>query len=564
MVDHAPKTETAARPSLLTGDPVVLLAGVLLIGVAAWRARYGISIYDSSHYTVEAVRLAQGIRPFVDDMTLQSTGFLAAGPFAKLWMLAFGRTGIELALRLFFVALAAGSGAIVFRALRPSFGPWPSLLAAAVPLLAPPYNVLAVSYNTMALLGFTVGTALAFSAARDESRAAAAGAGAAFALGVVSYPPLMIGAAVGLAAFALVTRSPRLAAWMLAGAAAVAAPVFAWLLATGSLSGLQGTMARGAAMTSGDLPARLRRFRLNLSGAREQLTRLNAWPAWALAVAALLPLRPRWIRAAALGLVPLAVALPALGHVSTGQYYIGVIGAVMLLAFVAVAFVPVTVWSAAGSGRDARRLLWLAAPLGLVDTVLVVYSTNAGWSRGTAFVGFAPLAMAVVALWSYVIAERGGKMLAAAAGVSLVAVVVVMLFATAFQDGFPVDMKASITHGAYAGMRTIPYRAKELEAIEAVGRRCMRPDDSVLVFRAPGVYLLLPGRILTSATWLEKGPSDHFALEYLARRNDMPTIVVAQREDMDPLPPDDPLLQTVAADYRLVGETEQLLFYRRR
>jgi hypothetical protein len=45
-------------------------------------------------------------------MTLQATGFLLSAVFAKAWLLLFGRTAIELALRLFYVALAAGAGVV--------------------------------------------------------------------------------------------------------------------------------------------------------------------------------------------------------------------------------------------------------------------------------------------------------------------------------------------------------------------------------------------------------------------------------------------------------------------
>ncbi len=562
MAEDASRAESATVGARSGAGP--LLAGALLFAVAAWRARYGISIFDSSHYTVAGIRLADGIRPFVDDMTLQATGFLAAGPFSKLWMLAFGRFGIELALRLFFVALAAVAAVIVFRALRPSFGPWPSLLAASLPLLAPPYNILALSYNTSAILAFVVAAALSFAAVRDDSRAAAICAGVAFALGAVSYPPMVIGAVVGFIAFVAVARSRRLAAWMLAGAAGTAGAIFVWLLLSGSLSGLQATMELSATLRGGGVQTPLQRLNVFLPYIEQQFTRRAALPAWLLAVVALLPLPWRRARAVALGLIPLALALPAVRHVTPAQTYIGVVGAVTLIGFGVVALVPVTVSALAESHRDQLRLLWLAAPPALVNACVVVYSTNAGWSRGTAYAGFAPLAMALVALWMRFVIEKGGAVVGAAAGVSLAAVVVALLFATSFKDGLPSRMAAPVTEGAYAGLLTTPEQARNLKNIEAIGRRSVRADDSILVCHAPGVYLLVPGRIDTNATWLDNGPADRFAIDYFRRRNDMPDIIVAHRKGSIPAPANDPLLQVVARDYRLVDGNEQLVFFRRR
>ena len=107
---------------------------------------------------------------FADEETSQALGFLPAAAFARLWTALFGTAGIVLALRLFYVALATSVGYVIYRALRPSFGAWVSALAAWLPLLAPPYNIFGVSYNTMAILGFSAAAALGLAAVRDTDR----------------------------------------------------------------------------------------------------------------------------------------------------------------------------------------------------------------------------------------------------------------------------------------------------------------------------------------------------------------------------------------------------------
>jgi 4-amino-4-deoxy-L-arabinose transferase-like glycosyltransferase len=568
LAEEESNTPVAAIPPAAPErrDVAPLLVGVALFLLATWRARYGVSLFDSSHYTVVAMRLAQGSRPFVDEMTLQATAFLPGAIFAKVWLLAFGREAIELALRVSFVVAAAGAGLVIFRALRPSFGPWPSLVAAAVPLLAPPLNILALSYNTGALAAFMVATALSLAALRDEDRFAAAGAGVAFAYGVVSYPPFVAGAVVGIASFAFVARSRRLTLWMLGGGLSLATVVLGWLLVVGSLGGLRDTFAYAAASSGGVLQAPLDRLLRFLPFVIEPLTRPNAWPAWILALAALVPLRPPWLRAAAMGLIPLAVTVPALRHVSPGQEYIGVIGAAMLITMSGIVFLPLAGWMIARPNRDMRVLLWLTGPLALVDTVLVLQSTNAGWYRGTGFTGFAPLAMALLVAWALFIRENGGRAVFAASTASLLLAALLLLFATTFKDEVPFRLRTPVTTGAYAGLLTTQERARDFATIEALGRRWVRPEDSLVVMHAPGVYMLMPGRIETNATWLSTGPSDRFALDYFARRKGMPRVVVVHASTPTGTVSlaNDPLLKAVTTQYRLAGGTTQFDIYLRR
>ena len=85
---------------------------------------------------------------------------------------------------------AAGVSWAVYRAFRPSFGSRAAALAIIAVVLAPPYNVMAVSYNTSAELAYVLAIALGWQAVRDGSRRSSAGAGAAAALGALSYPTL--------------------------------------------------------------------------------------------------------------------------------------------------------------------------------------------------------------------------------------------------------------------------------------------------------------------------------------------------------------------------------------
>lgn len=212
-----------------------------MLGLVAWRVTFGMSLADDGYYAAATLRLAQGARIFVDEMYVQSLGFLAAVPFAKVWLWLFGTTGIVVALRLFYVAVAAGAAATVYRTLRPSFAPWASLVAAVVPFLAPAYNLFWVSYDTMAALGMVLACLLAFAAVRDDRPWLAVAAGAAAAFASVSYPPLAVVAVVLLVTLAVRGRDRRLTVAALTGMVVVGAAFAVWLLSKTSIAELRFT-----------------------------------------------------------------------------------------------------------------------------------------------------------------------------------------------------------------------------------------------------------------------------------------------------------------------------------
>ena len=170
------RTSGDRDPTRFDSAWTVGLAAVFLLVLVAWRSTLGMSLFDDGFYAAATLRLAQGARLFVDEMFVQSTGFLVAVPFARAWTMLFGTAGFVVALRLFYVALAGAVALVVYRVFRPSFGRWAAFGGAAVPLLAPPFNLLAVSYNTMAALGLILALALSFRALRDTDRRAAAAA----------------------------------------------------------------------------------------------------------------------------------------------------------------------------------------------------------------------------------------------------------------------------------------------------------------------------------------------------------------------------------------------------
>lgn len=531
---------------------------------AAWRSSLGISFVDDGHYAALSVRLARGDRVFADEMTSQALGFLLAAPFARVWTALFGTAGIVLALRLFYVAVATIVGYVVYRALRPSFGAWVSALAAWLPLLAPPYNIFGISYNTMAMLGFSAAAALGLAAIRDSSRTKACAAGVATAVGVVSYPPLVFGALVFAITLALVARDKRVILWFLAGAAGLGLIAAAWLLLIVSVHDITRALRYSGAVWQetqtllGEASTLQRRLRLTL-------TRDWLLPMWVLAAVACLPwLRPRW-RAVLLALVPvLAFRQVVPDALARGQHALWWgIGTAWLTTSSLGLLPAVLVRIARGMRGDVARLLVLTAPMALLDWAILTIMTRAGWHWAVGFAGLAPFVMAVLVAWGSILRKDGGRWVFALGAAAAVCMATFMLLTISFKDGSPLQLNHRIRQGPLAGIATTDQRAADIAAIEALGRRWVRQDDRVLVFNAPLVYLLVGGRITTNAVWLSPGPSTRYAVQYFDRCDSWPDRAFVSKRFLEtPTSTDpalrDPLLDVLKRDYRIVDSTTSL------
>lgn len=547
--------------------PLVAMAAVV-VGLVAWRATLGMSFQDDGYYAAGTIRLALGGRLFVDEMLVQSLGFLAAVPFAKLWTTLFGMTGVVVALRLFYVAVATATAVVVYRLLRPSCDPWVSLTAAAVPFLAPAYALFAVTYDTMAAIGMVLACTLAFAAARDSRRSYAAAAGAAAAFAAVSYPPIVLAAIALLVTLAVHTRDRRLVGAMCLGAGAVVGTFAVWLLATTSVAELA-VAYRFVVGSWSSMPESIHGPRIavdlwELGGTlgRTWIVPLWAWfgPAAAISVWTTYDHRraPHHDRAhgLALALLPLALAVPVLANRAAlaNTSALATLGGNYLIAFVAFVLPPmlVSLRRAESSGRDLARI---AVPVGLVGFLAVVVSSNASIQWASAIVGLAPLALAAVVWWGSEIAETLAPAAAAAASAVLVCVLLVLLFGSAFKDDPPMSLRHTLASGAYAGLTTSSAHAAQVAELERLALRWIRPSTTVMAVALPGAYLVSGGVPLTNNVWLNQGAFDRFAVEYLDRAGRWPDIVWVPLRLVDQPASDvaaDPLLSAVTTRYTIV------------
>jgi hypothetical protein len=551
---------------------VAVIAGFVVL--AALRATLGISFADDASYVSLPLHFAQGARPIVDEMSAQGLGFLVVVPFMKAWTALLGTSGLVLASRLFYVLLAATAGYVIHRALKRSFGNWATAIAVAVVLMTPPYNVMAASYNTVAVLAFAMATALAWQAVRDRSRGAAAIAGVAAAAGALSYPSLVPVAVVLAAAVAVVGWRRRVVPAFLLAFVGAGAVFGGLVLIVVSPHAIAAAMHYSSQVWSANVtPSR----RSSVLATNLRHVFVSRWlvPMWILAAVACVPrLAPR-ARAVVLALIPLAATLlPAWGHRAERAVYFGKLGTASLVVVSAGLLAPAVFWAAYEAVRhrrlDAMRLLMLAAPPALVGFVIVALSTSSGWFRALAFVGLAPLTIILMADWGRTVRRDGGRLAFTLAATGVVLVLLVALFSNSFKDGASWSLTHRIWHGPLAGIATTNQRAAQIAAIEDQGQRWVGASDRVLVFNNPLAYLLVGGRIYTNAVWLQAGRSDRETVDYFARQHNTPDVVflsrgLAERNGGTALVrTNDPLIRFLAANYRVVktGETLDVLVRR--
>jgi hypothetical protein len=525
----------------MDGRWVVVAAAVVITGLMAWRATLGMSLVDDGYYAATTMRLAQGARIFVDEMFVQSLGFLAAMPFARIWLWIFGETGVVLALRLFYVALGAGGGVVAYRLLHRYFGRTAAFAGAAAILIAPAYNLLAVSYDTMAALGMVLACIFAFVAVREADWRYAAIAGVAAAFASVSHPPITLAAFALLATLAVRGRNGRLVTAMSLGAAAVVVAFVVWLLATTSFNELRGAadfILGSWRLTSG--PATGTRGEIHLW--RFIVSMLSFWGVplfvWFAPAAGIsfwvantghLPARAR-ARAIALALLPVALAVPVIANWGAHGWpadSLWTVGGNFLIAMVVFAAAPMYM-SLHGAKSDPRRdLAILAFPAGVVGLAVVIMSSSADIFWASAVVGLAPIVVAMIVWWATEIHDTLGAGRETAAVAFLLAVLLVLLFGYAFNtDGQPTALPATIPTGAYAGLKTGAQTAAEVADLARLGQKWIGPTSTVTVVGLPGAYLVTGGVPVTNVTWLDPGQFDIFTVAYLYRVGRWPDVVV--------------------------------------
>lgn len=542
---------------------VILVLAAIVSLLAVWRSSFGITYLDDATYVATPLRLAQGAVPLADEVSLQAFGYLPAVPAAWLWHALFGATAIVLALRVFYVVLAALVAIAVFRLTVGTLGRVPAAVAAAVPLLAPPYAILSVSYNTSAQLTSVLMLALCIAALDRTDWRLAAGAGAAGALTALFYPPLVFAVIAAGLAFAVVARKqPRLAFAALACGVAVAAAAGLWLVLVPGIATVRESLGAAAA----ERPSSWLIAKLAVQGGAllRSLAKSALWPMWMLAVLSVA--LPRRTRAWALAALPLAAGVPGLLHLARGDAAAawGAQPATWLFTLTLAALGPV-VWRAA-TGDDRRSAEWIAIALAfaVVGVPTVFYATASKLSWGVLAVGITPLAAISVALLVGGVWSESNKAGTALSAISAVAVALVLLFSVSFKELPPYTLTTRVATGAAKGIATSAERAAEIADAERELPRFVTAGDRVLVLGAPLGYLIADAVPHTSSIWIPVGEPNTAAIAYFEREGSPDVVLVSVPALGDTGRPEKratPLMSWIDDRYRPAGEAGRFAIY---
>jgi hypothetical protein len=538
---------------------MVRWGALLLLIFAGWWSTLGADLSDDGHNIALAWRMSLGDSPFADEMNLRATGSLLAVPFTWLWTHLFGMTGLVLASRIFFVAVAFGVGFLAYRALRTTLRPVSAAIAVTAPLMALPYHLGQISYNTMPVFGLVLGTAAGFAAVVRRDRRWAFISGVAVAVGVMSFPMILIGGAILLMAVAISSRRRDVVGSLALGSLAVLVPFGLWLL-FGISPSLVGDTLRFTLDAQALVPPIEQRGSSVLEVYTFNLGLRKYWPMWGAAFVAALPLLPDRIRAAAIATVPVLAAVPSLHIMFNGLpgvafgrlagIYVTVVSLALLL--------PVSVWAVQRRRRDIVVLICLSLPVALVQVPLIAATTASGPNWGVHVIGVCSLLMALAAGWCEMVAELVPST-QPLIGVLLIVAIGLLLAFKPFKDPFPWLATTRISTGAFAGISTDAAGAARINETSAAAERWVEPGEGVLLYGLAGDYLLTRGDPVTNILWLGNlGGASQATLDYFERSGRTPDVVfvnrglVDQLGGYDVLASRDPLIAYIIADYHVV------------
>jgi hypothetical protein len=196
--------------------------------------------------------------------------------------------------------------------------------------------------------------------------------------------------------------------------------------------------------------------------------------------------------------------------------------------------------------------------MALLNWGIVAVMTRSGTHWAVSYAGLAPLTVAVLAAWAWILRVDGGRWLQTAAAIGATSAALFMLWSISFKDVAPLQVDHRFTSGPLAGIATSDERAAEIDEVEAVARRWVRQDSRVLVIGGALTYLLAGGDVTTNAVWLAAGPSVRYTVEYFDRHA-WPDVAFVSHRRLDPEDESaDPLIRALKRGYRVVDSSTSL------
>ncbi len=155
-----------------------------------WKCPYGYGGLDEPFYLTLAQRLSMGDALLSDEWNLSQLSAVLLLPFYRLHRLLFGTTeGIVLHFRYLYTAVQLLTAALMYLALRRfRYG---AVCAVLIFAIYTPYDVMALSYNTFALMAVTLCLSI-LSCCKKDGRAGFLLAGFCYAVSVIANPYIFL------------------------------------------------------------------------------------------------------------------------------------------------------------------------------------------------------------------------------------------------------------------------------------------------------------------------------------------------------------------------------------
>lgn len=223
------------KQRILTCDLIFICALIPLLFFFIWKCRYGYGGLDEPFYLTLAQRLSMGDALLSEEWNLSQLSGILLLPFYRLHELIMGGTdGIVLHFRYIYIAVQLLTAMLVYLTLRRyRYGALCGVLVFAV---YAPYDIMALSYNTFALMAMTLSLSL-LSCCNREGRAGFLLAGFCYAVAVIANPYIILLYLSGVVLFlAALPLKPSIRRWgrgllfFTLGAAAPAAFLLIFLL----------------------------------------------------------------------------------------------------------------------------------------------------------------------------------------------------------------------------------------------------------------------------------------------------------------------------------------------
>ena len=225
-------------------DGFFIAGAVLLLLFSLWKARYSLGSYDETFYLTIPYRMCHGDKLFLDEWHVSQLSALLQYPLMKLYLLIHpGTKGIILAFRRIYIAVNFAAGLLAYHRLK-KYGAG-AAVAVLLYLLYAPYNIMALSYNSMGLLcGFLCAVYLATAAKNSDYVVSGL-----FFAGIVLCQPLMLAEfavvyAILICAALILKRHGLLRSllWFLIGCVLLAIPVLVYFVFSVGITNVLATL----------------------------------------------------------------------------------------------------------------------------------------------------------------------------------------------------------------------------------------------------------------------------------------------------------------------------------